>query len=293
MKEFAKFYSRYTSLEGIFIRLLLFITFCLGTVALLINKIIPNVFLMLLSFLMIFEIFFKYKIAKLNPKTEVLNNSTDSLDSFSLELLGIVETSKSLSKIIKTLVQLPQIQFIILKADLKTEDIILIDADMQALIQSAFNLAKQLQGKYVTTMDFFTAYLLSIEPSAKILFNHKLKIEDIQNILIWARHVYQQEESAKITAVNFAGEGIAEEWVYGWTLETRKYMIDLTQEFVNSKVEPMKRVNEYNQLSEALYRGGSVILVGDTGSGKESTIKEVAIDSFMGRLTGNLYHQKM
>ncbi|HUD09927.1 MAG TPA: ATP-dependent Clp protease ATP-binding subunit, partial [Patescibacteria group bacterium] len=153
--------------------------------------------------------------------------------------------------------------------------------------------AKEMKGKYVTTMDFFTAYLLSIEPSAKILFNHKLTVEDLKNILVWAKQVYQTEESSKQTIVNFAGEGIAEEWVYGWTLETKKYMLDLSHEFLSGRVEPMKRANEYQQLTEALYKGGSVILVGDAGSGKESTVKELAIESFMGRLKDNLYHQKI
>jgi ATP-dependent Clp protease ATP-binding subunit ClpC len=239
------------------------------------------------------EIFFKFKITKLSPKVEVSNNSGDPLDSFSLELLGILETQKTLSSIIKKLITLLQIQFIILKADLKPEEIILIDGDKKILVQSAFNLAKEAKGKYVTTMDFFTAYLLLVEPSAKILFNKKLEVEDLKNILLWARHVHNEEEASKQTIVNFAGEGIAEEWVYGWTLETRKYMLDLSQEFLNSKVEPMRRDSEFKQLTEALYKGGSVLLVGDAGSGKESTVKELAIDSFMGRLNNNLYHQKI
>jgi len=82
-------------------------------------------------------------------------------------MLGIFEAKKTLSEIIKELIQLPQAQFIIGKADLKTADIVLIDSDKNILSQSAFNLVKKLKGKYVTTMDFFTAYLLSIEPSAK------------------------------------------------------------------------------------------------------------------------------
>jgi ATP-dependent Clp protease ATP-binding subunit ClpC len=293
MKGFAKFYAWYTSLALILARLLLFTFFAIGAAFLLLNRFTPNLFLLFLSLLMMFEIFFKYKIAKTNPKIEVLQNTSDPLDSFSLGLLGIIEMQKTLSQIIKKLINLGQIQFIISKADLKVEEIILIDGDKQILVQNAFNLTRELKGKYVTTMDFFTAYLLSIEPSAKVLFNHKLKEEDLKNILVWARHIYQEEESSKQTIVNFAGEGIAEEWVYGWTLETKKYMLDLSHEFLSGKVEPMRRANEFQQLSEALYKGSSVILVGDAGSGKESTVKELAIESFMGRLKDNLYHQKI
>lgn len=293
MKGFAKFNFYYTSSTLILLRLFLFVVLALGAAFLLTNKIFPNPCLLLFGLLLLLEIFFRYKVAKATPKTEVIANIAEPLDSFSLELLGILETQKTLSQIIQKLIQLPQIQFIIFKADLRLSEIVLIDADVQVLVQSSFNLAKELKGKYVTTMDFFSAYLLSIEPSAKILFNHKLKEEDLKNILVWARHVYQTEESAKVTRVNFAGEGIAEEWVYGWTLESKKYMLDLSGEFLSSKIEPMKRVNEYQQLTETLYKGDSVILVGDAGSGKESTIKELAIDSFMGRLSGNLYHQKI
>jgi ATP-dependent Clp protease ATP-binding subunit ClpC len=293
MKEFAKLYFWYTNSIVILVRLSVFIFFAIGAAFLLINKFTPNIFLMLLSLLMMFEIFFKYKIAKANPKVEVLSNAGDPLESFSLELLGILETQKTLPQIIKTLIHLPQVQFIISKSDLKTEEIVLIDGDKKILVQNAFNLAKEVKGKYVTTMDFFTAYLLSIEPSAKILFNHKLKEEDLKNILAWARHVNNEEEAPKVTTVNFAGEGIAEEWVYGWALETKKYMLDLSHEFLSGRIEPMRRANEFQQLTEALYKGGSVILVGDAGSGKESTVKELAIESFMGRLKDNLYHQKI
>ena len=293
MKGFAKFYTWYTGSALILARLLLFTILALGAAFLLINRFTPNLFLLFLSLLLLFEIFFKYKIAKTNPKIVVSQNSADPLDSFSLELLGILETQTTLSQIIKKLIEVSQTQFIIAKADLKTEEIVLIDGDKQMLVQTAFNLAKEMKGKYVTTMDFFTAYLLSIEPSAKILFNHKLTVEDLKNILVWAKQVYQTEESSKQTIINFAGEGIAEEWVYGWTLETKKYMLDLSHEFLSGRVEPVKRANEYQQLREALYKGDSVILVGDAGSGKESTVKELAIESFMGRLKDNLYHQKI
>ena len=55
----------------------------------------------------------------------------------------------------------------------------------------------------------------------------------------------------------------------------------------------MGRKNEYRQITEALYKEESVILVGDAGSGKESAVKELAVESFMGKLKNNLYHQKI
>ena len=147
MKGFAEFNFWYASPLMILIRLFLFIIFVLSSAFLLLNKFTPNIFLMLLGLMLVFEIFFRYKVSKTNPKIEVLANSSDPLDSFSLELLGIFETQKTLAQIIKKLIVLPQIQFIILKSDLKPEEIILIDGDKEALVQSAFNLAKELKGK--------------------------------------------------------------------------------------------------------------------------------------------------
>ncbi len=293
MKDFAKFHFFYKTPIIILARLILVIVLAITSTFFLLNKVVPNIPLLIFLLMLMFEALFKYKISKLTPQIEVSQNQKDPLDSFSLELLGVYDSRKNLSQIIKALIKLPQIRFIIFKSDLKIEEIVLIEADKNSLIQSSFNLAKELSGKYVTTMDFFVAYLISTEPSTKLLFNKKLKEEDIKNILFWARKAYLEEESSKKTIVNFAGEGIAEEWVYGWTLETQKYMLDLSHEFLSEKIEPMKRESEYQQMTEALYKGGNVILVGEAGSGKESTVKELAIESFMGRLKNNLFHQKI
>jgi len=293
MKNFAEIYYWYKSPFVKVLRLFAFAVFGLVSILGIINKFTPNLSIIPFSLFLIFEIFFKFKISKITPKLEVTTNTGDVLDSFSLEMLGIFEAKNTLSDIVRKLMKLPQVQFIIYKADLREEEIVLVDSDKTSLSQTAFNLAKELKSKYVTTMDLFTAYLLSIEPSAKTLFNKKLKEEDIKNILVWAKHIYKDEESSKKTIVTFAGEGIAEEWVYGWTLETKKYMLDLSHEFLTGRMEPIGRKNEYQQMVEALYKGGSVILVGDVGSGKESTVKELAIESFMGRLKDNLYHQKI
>ena len=293
MKYLAKIYFQCNAPKARIIRIFVFVLFGFLSLIGLFSRSFPNLIAIAFSLSLMFEIFFRFKILKLTPKLTVMENSTDVLESFSLELLAVYEAKNTLSEILKELIKLPQIRFLIYKADLKETDVILIDSDKKIIAQNAFNLAKELKGKYVTTMDFFAVYLLSIEPSAKLLFNKKLKEEDLKNILLWTKNMYPKEDSLRKTQVTFAGEGIAEEWVYGWTLETQKYMSDLSHEFLSEKIEPMGRKNECQQMTEALFNGESVILVGDAGSGKESAVKELAIDSFMGRLKGNLYHQKI
>jgi len=292
MKDFSLIHFWYTSFNIRVARIFIFML--LGSLSIIgfFNS-FPNLSIIPFSLFLIFEIFFKFKISKLTPKLEVSQNQGEALDSSTLELVSVFEAKNTLSDVIKELIKLPQAKFIIDKADLQIGEIVLIDSEKTSVLQNAFNLTKELKGKYITTMDYFVAYLLSIEPSAKLLLNKKLKEEDLKSILLWAKNVFTKEESNRKIELTLAGEGIAEEWVYGWTLETQKYMLDLSHEFLNEKREPMGRKSEYQQMIEALYSGKSVLLVGETGSGKETVAKELAIESFMGRLGNNLYHQKI
>ena len=240
------------------------------------------------------EIFFVYKVSRLTPKVEVAKNTSNPLDSFTLEALGIINSSFGSAGFIKELLGLPQVNFILEKADGVYKDVESIEIDKKEIANKGLELSKEINGKFVTTMDLFTAYLLLTEDKTKFLFNKKLKQEDIKNILLWARNSFAKEESPRGQDLTFAGEGIAEDWVYGWTIETAKYMLDLSKQILSEKeLKPTGRKNEYTQLIEALSKGGNAILVGDAGSGKESVVKELAIQSFSGMFSGNLFHQKI
>lgn len=293
MKDFASLYFWYEKLVfkvfRIFVLVLLTVLSILGLYGQ-----APDFALILLSLYLIFEVFFIYKVSRLIPSTEVLQNSSDPLNSFTLETLGIFNSRSNTSGLIKELLSLPQVNFIIAKADAYNKDLQLLDIDKNILSQNALLLSKEVKGKYVTTMDLFVSYLLLTEPNTKFLFAKKLKPGDIKNILTWARKTYTKEEDPKGADLTFAGEGIAESWVYGWTIETAKYMADLSGEFLSGKdLKPTGRKNEYFQIVEALSKGGNAILVGDAGSGKESAVKELAIESYSGHLTGNLFHQRI
>ena len=292
MKNFARIHFWYNSIFSEILRVALFLLLVSLVLIGIVYKIYPNLFITVFCFFLIFEIYFSQKINKLMPKTQVRENSGDIFDSFSLEALAIFETQKNPQHLLKHLMHLRQVKFILSKADVQEKEVPILDFDRNQLANEAFNIAKKLNGKYVTTMDLFVTYLLLTEEKTKFLFNKKLKQEDIENILIWASNTYVGEEISKKAHVSFAGQGIAENWVYGWTIETSKYMLDLSREFINDK-EPIGRQNEYNQTVEALHKGFSVILVGDAGSGKESVVRQLAIESFMGHLKDNLLHQKI
>lgn len=292
MKFYAKLYYYYNNLLVKALRTVLILALIPLSIFSLTDLFYPNFIIAILSIFLIFEIFFKFKVEKLTPKVEVSKNKSGPLDSFTLQVLSAFMVSNNTKNLIENLFKIPQVKFILEKADIEKKELKLIDIDKEELAKEAFLVAKQVGGKFVTTMDLITSHLLLSETHTKLLFSKKLKPEDLEAILIWARNRYKREENPK-RIHTFWGEGIAETWVYGWTIETKKYMLDLTSEFVNKKRNAIGRINEYNQLLESLYAGKSTILVGESGSGKTAVVEHLARESFMGILTGSLFHQRI
>ena len=219
--------------------------------------------------------------------------SKNIYDSFTLEALGILISSSNTSSLIKTLVRKKAVQFILTKANIKRSEISLInDISIKELAKKAFDLAKDSKGKAVTTTDLFAAYILLSEDKTKLLFDKNLKNEEFFHILLWARKTYPREEKPRPIRIRFWGEGIGENWVFGWTIETKKYMFDLTRKVIQEKPLLSGREKEYTQTIEFLYKNKSAILVGEPGSGKTSLVDTLAFESFLGNIEGDLYHQK-
>lgn len=292
MNTLVRFYHWYNNLLTEVVRILLFILLIGLVIFSYVYKIYPNIFITLFGLFIMLEVYFYQKVAKYTPIRRISDNPENIYDSFSLEALSLLDMSTDSKSIITHLLKLSQINFIVAKCDASENEIPIKNLDKNELAKSAFELAKALNAKYVTTIDIFGAYLSLTESQTKFLFNKKLKEVDLKNILLWASTTYPSEEAEKRSHFSFAGEGFAEDWVYGWTLETKKYAVDLTKEFINQG-EPVVRLNEYNQLIEALSKGGSVVLVGDVGSGKDSIVRYFAVESYMGRLSGSLYHQRV
>ncbi|MBI3984405.1 MAG: ATP-dependent Clp protease ATP-binding subunit [Candidatus Levybacteria bacterium] len=292
MKFYARLYSFYNSLVIKLCRAFLLIALIPLSFLSLTDLLYPNFIIAVLSIFLIFEIFFKFKVERLMPRVLVSENSDDPLNSFTLLALSSFLTSSNTQKLIENLLNKPQVKFILEKADIERKQLKLVDIDKNELAKEALHVAKQANGKYVTTMDLITSHLLLSESQTKLLFSKKLKPEDLEAILIWARNRYKKEENPKRTHL-FWGEGIAEDWVYGWTNETQKYMLDLTSQFINKKKNAIGRINEYNQLLESLYAGKSTILVGESGSGKTAVVEHLARESFTGLLSKNLFHQRI
>ena len=244
-----------------------------------------------LSIFLMWEIFFHFKIARTLPPLLVKDNDgRNAYLSFTIEVLSVFVKAAGTKEIIGSLLKKPQVMFILQKGNFLEKDISLIDVPKESLAKLAFENCKNMNSKYITTMDIFTSYLLLTEEETKILFKKELKKEELMHILYWARNTFPFEENANSFKIKFWGEGIGEGWVSGWTVETSKYIVDITKDALASKPLLLGREEQYRQVVEALSKNKSVLLVGEPGSGKSSLVNSLAFESFVGNIKGNLYH---
>ncbi|MBU2632471.1 AAA family ATPase, partial [Patescibacteria group bacterium] len=109
--------------------------------------------------------------------------------------------------------------------------------------------------------------------------------------LMWSSS--EEQEIHKPIKASFWGEGVFEEWAYGWTIETKKYMLNLSKNIGKKRAIVLGREKELGIMIRSLAVNKSVLLVGSSGSGRDSLISFLASESMAGNLKGNLYHQKI
>ncbi len=194
------------------------------------------------------------------------------------------KSKKSTTELIKDFLGRKDVQFFLQKAEIARKEIVLIEIPKE-------NVLRNINGN-ITPLDFFASYLALTEDQTKLLFQKQLKKEDVSSILSWTKSAFP-DRSNKPFRVNFWGEGIGEGMVTGWTIETKKYTVDLTSDVLRKNPLLLGRKEEYKEVLEALQENKSVILVGEPGSGKTTLMESLAFESFIGNLKGNLYHQRV
>ncbi|HSW87915.1 MAG TPA: ATP-dependent Clp protease ATP-binding subunit [Candidatus Saccharimonadales bacterium] len=250
--------------------------------------------LFFLSWYIMFSLFFHFKIAAKQPELLLLENKENVYKSFTLPALDAVLFQATTSQIIQHLYTLPAIQFILHKSNIAVSELPRIDFLKDELVKEAVTLTQNSKGTYITTVDLFAAYILLTEVKTKLLFSKNLKEEAFMHIVYWAHTAFPQEEHPRKMEVKFSGEGLAEEWVSGWTFETKKYISDLTAQVMSQNSVMIGREKEYTQAVEILSKDvkNSLILVGEPGVGKTTLVHSIVSHSFAGDLPGNLYHKR-
>lgn len=246
-----------------------------------------------ISLLVILELFIKFSVEKITPLVSISKNQTDIFDSFTKQALESVFFKKNSSHFLKHLLTFPQVKFFLQKTVLDKKDLQGVAITPEVISKEAFRIAKAAHGKFVTTTDILSAYLLLTESQTNLLFSHKLKEEDVVNINSWARILFE-EETPIIFKARFVGVGFGETLVWGWTPETKKYTEDLTFSSVKRKSIIAGREKEYRMLLEAMQKtqDNNVLIVGDVGTGKNNLVESLIYESYESTLPKKLNHRR-
>jgi len=241
------------------------------------------------------EVIYWFKLKITTPKLGVDKNTGEFFDSCTLQALDALLFSRSGFTMTQSLAHKKNIQFLLLKSNISKKEIPQSDITKEQILQEAAGLVKELEGKFITTMDLCAAYLLLTEPTAKLLFTKHIKTEEFMHLLYWARIEHPEEEQPRSTRILFWGEGVFDTLASGWTPQTRNYITDITYNVLDKKPILLGRRQEFNNLVAALSRPNrnNVLLIGDVGVGKTSLIEALTLNSYLGLLPGKLYHQRV
>lgn len=288
--HFITFYQIYRKKSILLLRMLIAL-FLVGSILLeVVAGATPAPFIFLLNLQIMLEIFYRYHICRYQSK-HIIGEVTDQevLSVMTLPALAAVYHSGSAFQIINHLQHYPQIRFFLERAAILPEELPKSDIGNALLSQMAFTLAKRLGGKRVTTMDLMAAYLLLGEKEPALLFQKRIKENDVLQILRWARLEFPFEEETKKLHLRIHGGGLGEFLITGWTPETKLYTRDFSYETAE-EVSIIGREQEYENLKDILYKSenNNVVLVGDAGVGKEQLVRRLAVDCYLGNVNGGL-----
>lgn len=281
--KFARLSNFYSSPSLIAIRLAVVIFLILMLTSFVNVNMSAKIPLALLSTFLIIEVFVRFKINK---------TKSDKISFTVAKLLVGVDVKQLIEKLAKT----ASVHLFLQKCNIVRREITPADVDKNQLLNKAVEIVKQEGLPFVATIDLFVAYLLLTEKTTKLLFKKELKEQDALHIAYWVRGHFPEEQ--KPVRVVSWGQGMADSWVAGWTLETKKYTVDFSKKTLRSSFSPESfygRQQELNLLIEGLSKSKkqNVILIGQPGVGKTTIVKALVTKIFSGEVPSTLAHKRV
>lgn len=296
IEQYAKMYFLYRTALFRTVRLLVAAGLLLLVVSTLSEGVVSRVALFLLTWFLMIETFFHFKISRVHPSTKLADTTAGSRQqAFTMKLLYADTSLRTGTDIVNYVLSLAEGQFLLERMGVTKEDITVLSLEKNALYEKAAEVATFLKSDYITTVTVLGAYFLYTEPQTKVLFKAKVSDQEFLAILEWTHVAFPGEEEEKPIRVNFTGEGFADSLISGWTPETQKYTNDFSKQSLMKQPYLVGRDSEYQKMCEALQgsTNNNVLLVGNIGSGKESLVATLAHQSYNGLLSDRLNHKKI
>jgi ATP-dependent Clp protease ATP-binding subunit ClpC len=164
-------------------------------------------------------------------------------------------------------------------------------ADITNIIPRALDVAKAESHHQIEVGDVFVA-ICELDPDLKkFISDLKLETSDIANIVYWqtqvirenirSRHRFFDPENLRLSG------GVGRDWAYGFTLLLRQYSSDITASIASQGLglRIIGHDRHIKAIEEALSRetGGNVVLVGEPGIGKKTTVLGFAKKIYEGK----------
>lgn len=296
LMRYSYLYHLYKSLISKVIRSVFVIIISLLILSDIYNHLFPKFYIFLLSLFLMLEIIYCFKVSRVMPKVTIdKNNGDNSLESFTLQSLDIFLFTRNIADVIRKMLSQKYTHFLLSKANILSTEIPILEIGKDNLAKKALEVAKTTGGRFITRADIFIAYLLIIEQQSQLLFKKNIKTEELLYILYWTRIEFPQEENPPKKRVAFLGEGIVDNWTFGWTRETKKYITDITYNVLNEKPVLLGRKKEFTEIINILSKPvkNNVLLIGEIGVGKTSLVNALAFNSIIGKLSKNLNHKRV
>lgn len=254
-----------------------------------------RLYLFLFFVFFINEIFIYFKVNKTLPYSTVKEATMRLEDTMLFSTLTLFKSVKDGYGLMKRLKKEPEIQFLLSKID-KNFNLEKADENKEKILDTSYQVAKETQGTYITTVDLFVSYLILTEEKTRLLEKAELKESDIMNIAYWVRSKLNLDSFHPLH-IHFHGEGFGEFFIYGWNYEVKKYSSDITSKVLSFNYPPMivRRQKEYETLLSILSKknGNNVILVGEPGLGKQSLVEYFAYNSYIRDIPQRLQRRRV
>lgn len=168
-------------------------------------------------------------------------------------------------------------------------------SEIMPLVHRALLIAEAESHHQIEVGDLFIALCENDPALKKFLSDYKLEIQDIANIVYWQtaemREKYYKKRFVDPDNIKLTG-GVGRDWIFGAAILLRQYSEDLTRSIGESglNLHIVGHDKEIKEMEEALTKqtGGNVILVGEPGVGKKTTVFGFVKRIFEGKAMGVL-----
>ena len=208
---------------------------------------------------------------------------------FSFELARSTETLFSSQKqitnkeLLTALLSSTEMYFVLARLGIRATDLLAfqeaVPVPIMDIFISALDIAVSLNHSVIEVADVFSASCLKIKEITTILNEIKIAPDDIVNIDYWQTQIRERGKKSRgffnPERLKLSG-GIGKDWAYGWTPFLKQFSVDLSKNIseVGLGLEIIGHDPEIKQIKEALLKqnGGNVIIVGEAGVGKNTTV---------------------